>query len=148
MRSTSWPIALLSFPTISSPTIAFVFKFSPATNFNLSNVGVLVSFDSRTATTSTTSGTFNDISLSSTLNPYAALGSNKLDNVETPTVLVTSTFWLLTKSFVLLVRPSFLRVTFTTALPLDSFNPLKVIRFPLFVISTWSSVKGSVDPSE
>ena len=47
----------------------------------------------------------------------------------------------------MLVRPSFLRVTFTTALPLDSFNPLKVITFPLFVISTWSSVNGSVEPS-
>ena len=38
-------------------------------NFNLSNTGALVSFDSRTAITSTTSGTFNDISTSSTLNP-------------------------------------------------------------------------------
>ena len=125
-----------------------VFKFNPATNFNLSNTGVLVSFDSRTAISSITSGTFNDISESSTLNPYAALGSNKLVKVETPTVLVTSTFWLLTKSLVLLVKPSFLRVTFTTADPLDSFNPLKVITFPLFVISTWSSVNGSVVPSE
>ena len=44
-------------------------KFNPETNFNLSNTGAFVSLDSRTAVTSTTSGTFNDISPSSTLNP-------------------------------------------------------------------------------
>ena len=61
-------------------------------NFNLSNIGALLSFDSRIAIIATTSGTFNDISGSSTLNPYAALGSSELANVETPTVLVTSVF--------------------------------------------------------
>ena len=147
-RSTIWPTALLSLPTTNSPLIAFWLRFNPDTNFNLSKTGAFVSLDSNIATTFTTSGTFKDISSSSTLRPYASLGSSKLLKVEIPTVLVTSTFWLLTKSFVLLVKPNFLRVTFTVAVVfVPLLKPLNVIMFPLFVISTWSDVNGSVVPS-
>ena len=44
-------------------------RFNPETKVNASNVGVLVVFDSNTATILTTSGTLSEISLSSTLNP-------------------------------------------------------------------------------
>ena len=60
--------SLLS-PIIFSPTIAVVSKFKPSGNVSLSSVGELVSIDSKTPTTYTTSGTFSDISLSSTLKP-------------------------------------------------------------------------------
>ena len=62
-------------------------------------------------------------------------------------VLVTSSVWLLTKSFVLLVVPNFLRVTFTTAAPLDLDRPLKVTVSPPLTILNWSSVNVSVVPS-
>ena len=95
----------------------------------------------------TTSGTFNDISSSSTLKPYASLCVSPFVTVLTLDVLVTSSCWLLIKSFDLLVTPSFLRVTLTTALPLDFDNPLNEIVFPPSVIKTWSSVSVSVEPS-
>ena len=60
--------SLLS-PSILSPTIADVSKFKPLGNVNLSSVGELLSIDSKTPITFATSGTFNDISLSSTLRP-------------------------------------------------------------------------------
>ena len=60
--------SLLS-PIIFSPSIAVVFKFKPSGNVNLSRVGDSVSIDSNTPITFATSGTFNDISLSSTLKP-------------------------------------------------------------------------------
>ena len=66
---TTWPIARLSFPTTFSPITTFVFNPNPDTNLSLSKTGVAVVFDSRTAITLTTSGTFRDISLSSTLTP-------------------------------------------------------------------------------
>ena len=49
--------------------MALVLRFKPETNVKASNVGVLVVFDSYTAITFDTSGTFNEISLSSTLTP-------------------------------------------------------------------------------
>ena len=66
---TIWPIALLFLPIIFSPTIEFVSNANPPTNVNRSKLGVFASLDSNTARIFTTSGTFNDISLSSTLNP-------------------------------------------------------------------------------
>ena len=60
--------SLLS-PIIFSPNIADVSKFKPLGNVNLSSVGESESIDSKTPITFTTSGTFNDISLSSTLKP-------------------------------------------------------------------------------
>ena len=53
--------------------IAVVFKLNPETNFNLSNTAFdVVDFDSKTPIIFTTSGTLRDISLSSTLIPYAS----------------------------------------------------------------------------
>ena len=69
MRLTICPIALLSLPFICSPIIVLAFNANPETNINLSRTGVFVSLDSYIARTFTTSGTFNDISSSSTLNP-------------------------------------------------------------------------------
>ena len=66
---TTWATALLFCPTIFSPVIAFVSNANPVANVNLSKTGVDVSVDSYTARILTTSGTFKDISLSSTLNP-------------------------------------------------------------------------------
>jgi len=63
-------------------------------------------------------------------------------------VLVMSNVWLLKKSFVLLVIPSFLSVTFTVAVPLDFDKPSKEMLAPPLDIVTWSSVNGSVVPSE
>ena len=99
--STIWPTALLSCPVIFSPITAFVSKFNPETNVNLSNIGLAVFLDSYTAITLLTSGTLSDISWSSTLVPYPRLLFNpasvvKLPLVEIPTVLATSNCWLLT----------------------------------------------------
>ena len=69
MRLTICPIARLSLPFICSPTILLAFNDNPDTKVSLSKTGVFVSLDSYTAHTFTTSGTFNDISSSSTLNP-------------------------------------------------------------------------------
>ena len=69
--------------------IAFVINANPDTNFTLSNTGVEFVFDSKTARTLTTSGTLRDISLSSTLNPYASCTVSPF-NVLTPDVRVTS----------------------------------------------------------
>ena len=66
---TNWATAPLSCPIIFSPTTVFVFKDKPETVVSLSRVGSFSSWDSRTETILTTSGTFNDISLSSILNP-------------------------------------------------------------------------------
>ena len=95
MRLTICPIARLSWPFIFSPTIAFVSNPRPEINVSLSKTGVAVFLDSKTAIIFTTSATFNDISSSSTLNPYAELEVNELLSVETPWVLVTSSDWLL-----------------------------------------------------
>ena len=62
-------MALLSVPTIFSPITAVVFKDKPDTNVRPSSVGIAVSFYSYTARIFITSGTFKDISLSSTLKP-------------------------------------------------------------------------------
>ena len=90
VRLTICPIARLSTPFIFSPIIVFVSNPSPDTKVSLSKTAVFVSLDSNTATTLTTSGTFNDISSSSTRNPYARLESNPLDGVASLLVLVTS----------------------------------------------------------
>ena len=66
---TIWPIARLSLPIIFSPIIESVFNVDPETNVSLSKTGVSVSLDSYIATIFTTSGTFKDISSSSTLIP-------------------------------------------------------------------------------
>ena len=66
---TIWPTALLVWPITLSPIIAFTSKPRPLTNCRVSRVGVLVPSDSYTATISTTSGVFREISLSSTLRP-------------------------------------------------------------------------------
>ena len=95
VRLTIWPIARLSWPFIFSPTIVFVSNPRPETNVSLSKTGVAVFLDSNTAIIFTTSGTFNDISSSSTLIPYALLVLNELLSVETPWVLITSSVWLL-----------------------------------------------------
>ena len=63
------PIARLSWPTIFSPIIVFVSNPNPDTNVSLSKTGVAVFLDSNIAIIFTTSGTFNDISSSSTLKP-------------------------------------------------------------------------------
>ena len=62
-------IAPLTDPIIFSPRMDVVSKLNPDMNVNLSKEGAEVSTDSKTPTTLTTSGTFNDISLSSTLKP-------------------------------------------------------------------------------
>ena len=62
----------------------FVSNPSPATNVSLSKIAVLVSLDSNTATSLIASATFNDISSSSTRNPYARLDDNPLNGVATP----------------------------------------------------------------
>ena len=61
--------APLSAPIIFSPSTVLVFKESPDTVVILSKVGSLLFLDSKTETTSTTSGAFKDISLSSILKP-------------------------------------------------------------------------------
>ena len=66
---TNCATAPLSSPIIFSPTTVFVFKDKPETVVNLSRVGSFSSWDSKIDTMLTTSGTFNDISLSSILNP-------------------------------------------------------------------------------
>ena len=67
--------------------------------------------------------------------------------VFTLDVLVISSVWLLTKSFVLLVVPNFLSVTLTTAAPLALDRPLKVTVSPPLIVLNWSSVNVSVVPS-
>ena len=61
--------APVSSPYILSPNIDAVSKDKPDGNWNLSNVGESVLSDSYTPTILTASGTFNEISLSSTRNP-------------------------------------------------------------------------------
>ena len=61
--------APLSAPLTLSPKIDDVLRLNPETKVNLSKTGADVSKDSYTATTSTTSGTFKDISSSSILRP-------------------------------------------------------------------------------
>ena len=66
---TTWPIALLLLPISFSPTTVFVSNARPETNVSLSREAILLSFDSYIAWILTTSGIFNEISVSSTLNP-------------------------------------------------------------------------------
>ena len=52
--------------------------------------GSLVVEDSYTAKTDSTSGIFNDISLSSTLSPYTLLKVNPLVDVDTPELVLST----------------------------------------------------------
>ena len=68
-----WPdntaIAPLSAPTILSPSIVLVLSDNPLTKTSLSKIGFDAFTDSKIPTILKTSGVFNEISLSWTLNP-------------------------------------------------------------------------------